>query len=668
MNMSPPPNMLWRVHKSSLRPAFSCFYRSSSRFNRRYVLGKLVGHNNNNQRKRAKIIPTSSSEKSFQNSEAGEPPPVSVSTTTNDTAADSAEPPEESFSLKTTIKNNLPSLSLLILSIAALKLPTPLLATKKAFVLLLPKLGIYASIRSIFKQPVRTLESFIAKKTAAALLKIKVQWKSAIIIPFAAAAVGWVTNWLAVQMIFYPIGFLGLPPFHQPVLGSVCGEPYHSPLGYFGWQGIVPAKAAKMAGAMTTMVTTQLIDVTSVFAKLDPNAVASRLLETAPAHAMACAFDVAGGPWSRGLPLASTATAWAADHASRLPNAAVHLLATVHHEYIVGLVELLKGGIEHVLDLNTMVVSAMCDDKRVLVELFQKCATKELAFLVDSGLWFGFLLGVLQMFVWGFTDAPWTLPVGGAVVGYLTNWIALKCIFEPVDPVKVGPWTLQGMFLKRQNEVSETFADHMAENVLTSENFFQRLLPPGGDAKAFGALAAAHTDSFGVDLSHRIGMGVNDGAAAMAQRASTAAAGGVADAVASTSSSALGEGLGEYMPSLADSLVRTMPDHLPRSLHEYVDATLGLREEMTAKLKAMAPSDFERVLHPIFEEDEFTLIVAGGILGLLVGLAQMLFEKRETETKNNEAASTKNSSSSEQEGAPSPPPPPPPVNNAPTVT
>ena len=112
-----------------------------------------------------------------------------------------------------------------------------------------------------------------------------------------------------------------------------------------------------------------------------------------------------------------------------------------------------------------------------------------------------------------------------------------------------------------------------------------------------------------------------------------------------------------------------MPDHLPRSLHEYVDATLGLREEMTAKLKAMAPSDFERVLHPIFEEDEFTLIVAGGILGLLVGLAQMLFEKRETETKKNEAASTKNSSSSEQEGAPSPPPPPPPpVNNAPTVT
>lgn len=39
-------------------------------------------------------------------------------------------------------------------------------------------------------------------------------------------------------------------------------------------------------------------------------------------------------------------------------------------------------------------------------------------------------------------------------MGYVTNWIALKWIFEPLNPVQVGPFVLQGMFLKRQLEVS----------------------------------------------------------------------------------------------------------------------------------------------------------------------------------------------------------------------
>lgn len=62
------------------------------------------------------------------------------------------------------------------------------------------------------------------------------------------------------------------------------------------------------------------------------------------------------------------------------------------------------------------------------------------------------------MFIWLVYDKPWILPAGGAVVGYLTNWLAIKLIFEPVDPVKVGPFVLQGLFLKRQNEVRFTTA------------------------------------------------------------------------------------------------------------------------------------------------------------------------------------------------------------------
>ena len=33
--------------------------------------------------------------------------------------------------------------------------------------------------------------------------------------------------------------------------------------------------------------------------------------------------------------------------------------------------------------------------------------------------------------------------------------------------------------------------------------------------------------------------------------------------------------------------------------------------------------EFERVLHPAFEEDELTLIVLGGVVGALVGILQI---------------------------------------------
>ena len=90
--------------------------------------------------------------------------------------------------------------------------------------------------------------------------------------------------------------------------------------------------------------------------------------------------------------------------------------------------------IDELLDLKDVVVTGMIKEKQLLVDLFQRCGKAELAFLVNSGFGFGCLLGVFQMLLWIFFELPWTLAAGGAVVGYLTNLIALKLIFEPVEP------------------------------------------------------------------------------------------------------------------------------------------------------------------------------------------------------------------------------------------
>src|SRR5438270_648952 len=70
--------------------------------------------------------------------------------------------------------------------------------------------------------------------------------------PLVAALVGYVTKLLAVEMIFRPIEFRGIKP-------------------WFGWQGMVPRRAAKMAGIAVDSVMAGLLKPEELFERLDPD-------------------------------------------------------------------------------------------------------------------------------------------------------------------------------------------------------------------------------------------------------------------------------------------------------------------------------------------------------------------------------------------------------------
>jgi len=253
-------------------------------------------------------------------------------------------------------------------------------------------------------------------------------------IPVIAAFVGWLTNWLAVQMIFYPIEWKGIPIIKRSPESIV-------PLGLIGWQGIVPCKTRVMSDALVTMVTTQLLSVREVFQRLDPHVVARLLAPQVP--------DLAEEVLRESVP---GKLAWIPNTALALmsPRKKLKVLTKLNERFLVGFTQQMQANIESVWSVRNCVINQMVLDKRKLGELFWKCGSKELDFLTNSGLWFGFMLGIIQMIVALFWDNPWTLSFGGLIVGYATNWLALKWIFEPVNPTKVGPFILQGKFLRRQ--------------------------------------------------------------------------------------------------------------------------------------------------------------------------------------------------------------------------
>lgn len=293
--------------------------------------------------------------------------------------------------------------------------------------------------------------------------KFRSNWMLYCSIPVVAGVLNWATNKLAVQMIFYPLNFWGIKIKTWP----------ETPLGLVGWTGIVPSKARTMAQRMVRMVTASLIDVRQVAARVQPPKIVELFEPLVPA-AMEKAAAQGGMAWL-GSPLAARLTQ---------PLAA---------RFVSSFTVKMQDKIEDIMDLESLVVDKMVQEKQLLVELFQTCGKVELAFVVRSGLYLGFLLGIAQMALWLCWDPWWSLAVGGAAVGYITNFIAIKSIFEPVEPVKVGPWRLQGLFLTRQHQVAAEFAHFLRTKVLTADDIWREILY-GARRERFEALLESHIE------------------------------------------------------------------------------------------------------------------------------------------------------------------------------
>lgn len=356
-------------------------------------------------------------------------------------------------------------------------------------------------------------------------------------IPAVAAFVGISTNYMGVQMLFYPIEYSGYSIIRFE----------NAPYGIFGWQGVVPARTEKMALRLVDIVTRDLLSLSEAFGKID----AKRFAELMTDPVLEAIHDDCGRYWAM-------------------------VLKPVLPFILTRIVKELQVEIEDVLDLPSLVLNAFIRDKIVLVELFQKVGRVELDFLIKSGFGFGAFLGLFQMGLWAIKPKPWTLPVAGSLVGYITNWIAIKLLFEPADPIEIGPLTLQGLFESRQVEVSDEFAHFMESRVLSSPMLLD-------------ALSNQNEQELFQFLRRQLPYPIPENVVRAAMQA---------------------------IRNVASN------PHDNKEIHEYVRQRLDIEDTLSCGLKRLSPQNFENLLHPVFQEDEIILIVVGGILGAIAGLFQ----------------------------------------------
>ena len=400
------------------------------------------------------------------------------------------------------------------------------------------------------------------------LENIKEFWWLYLSMPFIAAIIGYGTKIVAIKMMFEPIEFFGIKPF-------------------LGWQGIIPKKAAIMSAIACDTLTSRLIKPEEIFARLDPERVAQELEKPM-------------------LPIVEKITHEVMTHyqpglwESIPENAKRLLIKQIQREspdMVRQLMQETKDNLNNVFDLKDMVITNLTRNKKLLNKIFYESGEKEFQFIKHSGIYFGFMIGLVQMIVWMLTQEPLVMPIFGLFTGWFTDWLALKMIFAPQREKKfLGIFKWQGLFFKRQQEVASAYGALIAKEILTPSNMIESIL----------------TGKLSDNLFNMIQKNIQQ----MVDSQSGILKPIVVFAVGSDKYKAMKN-------SITENMIKQLPVAL-KHIEKYAEDAMDIQNTLVTKMQELTPDEFEGVLRPAFKQDEWILITVGAVLGFMVGELQVL--------------------------------------------
>ena len=294
---------------------------------------------------------------------------------------------------------------------------------------------------------------------------------SLITIPLFTGAIGYVTNASGVWMLFYPVQFAGVKVPGLAAVAHVLPRRIQQIPGLgqggLGWQGIVPSRAAKMGSIAVDKGIAKLGSPADFYRQLDSEALSAHILATARGDV----HEVVERIMERERP-----QLWH-DLPPRV-RAAVHgRVEEQLPEIVHDLTDEIGEHIDELVDLKLMVIRRIEANPHLANRIFLEVGRKELRFIVNFGFFFGFLLGIpTALITENVLTQWWVLPIAGVLIGYTTNLLGIRMIFEPVNPRRVGPFEIQGLFLKRQQEVAGVYADIIANDIVTMTNMAEDLV------------------------------------------------------------------------------------------------------------------------------------------------------------------------------------------------
>ena len=399
------------------------------------------------------------------------------------------------------------------------------------------------------------------------LADVRANWILYLSSSVVAALIGYVTKLVAIRMMFQPLEFVGKPPL-------------------LGWQGIVPRRAATMASIACDLMMERLLKPEDVFDRLDPQRVAAEirdpLIDVVEDITREVASEYQPGLWET-LPEGIKRRV-----IQRIQKEAPHMVEQIMED--------IKSNIHRVFDLKHMVVNALVRDKELLNRVFLEAGHVEFKFIARSGIYFGFAIGCVQAVVWALTHNVWVIPLFGLFTGWFTDWLALKMIFNPKQPVRYfGIFEWQGLFLRRRKQVAARYGELVAQEIVTPQAIIEEILKGPLSDRLFALVQR------------------------QVQRTLDEQAGLAKPLVVF----AVGTSRYQQMKKVvAEKVMAALPEALGH-VEAYAQEAMDLKNLLVTKMQELTEEEFEGLLRPAFQQDEWILIAVGALLGFLVGEVQV---------------------------------------------
>lgn len=387
-----------------------------------------------------------------------------------------------------------------------------------------------------------------------------------LVFPIVCAAIGYVTNVLAVKMIFRPherrrvlgVAFQGVLPKHQDHFSSMLA-------------GIIVRDFMTTGELVGELASPGAVDALEAEAKVAARDLVDDIQDVLP-------------PAKRAM------------LAPPMVAALIDQIAVAVRAELPAAVAAVQSRADELVDLEPLVTEKfIAIGPRGLEEVIYEVSRRELTFIELYGAVFGAALGFLQFGVLQVLGNI-ALPIVGALVGTVTNWLAIQMLFYPREPrTYLGVFRYQGMFPRRQTQIASSLGHLAASRFLRPAEIFERLLVgllPGQVDDA----ALDHAEGWLRQRIPPLGQ-VLDGLLGQPERAALRAR--------------LQERYPELLDAVGGRMVAAAADQVP------------IDDLITAKVAQLDKSGFETLLRGLFEREEFYLIVYGGVLGALMGLVQL---------------------------------------------
>lgn len=413
----------------------------------------------------------------------------------------------------------------------------------------------------------------------------EIEWVHFATIPIFTGVIGWLINWSGLIMLFSPVHFRGvrIPGMRElsTVLPRKIQEVPGVLQGGLGWQGIIPARAAKMGSIAVDKAIAKLGTPGEFYQQLEPDQIAEHIVTVFRPEIPQLVDEVMMREHPR---------LWG-DLPRPVRDAIVERVQAQLPAVVNRVTTEIGIHIDQLLDPKIMVIDHFQKNPALVVRIFKDFGQRELNLMVAFGFVFGFLLGIPVAIVDQIFGVWWLLPLLGIVVGWTTNALGMWLIFEPPEPRKILGITVHGLFLRRQDEAAEAYAKIIADDVITLERIGDFLLDgPSGD-RTRQMLATALRPAI-------------DKAAGPARGAVRVAVGAA------------------RFDTIRDSVAR---EAVGRTLTPFKDPVFSRRQAekirvlVATRTKELPPRDFVEMMRAAIKEDEWMLYAHGAIMGLAGG-------------------------------------------------